>query len=360
MTREQVAEMMKPVKEKLATERPASSLSDSARARAEDRGFRERLAHSGTASGIGPATHVPPGLPPGLTPFYLPVVPPVATIADPNAAPPPKRSLIYRAMLLAFGDVDFIDKKRGLEFRRGYRLAADPPNGDPNINWSSALTVAGQLADGPNDNAQWSEVPESINSVKKLKALQKSFADFLYSSAKIALYESHSKLGLRSDLGEDVQAFQSRCRDDVRRRAEVELEQARVEYQTQRQKLAAKLPPEETPQPASSFIWNIPGMSWFKPGPSKIVLGPSTKAQSRQVSKDRKALQDLDADWQEKQEKVRRTWQPIGEAYGDILLTPRKGDIRVGNFGLVWTPYWRLSYADGHAETVPAFAREVK
>ena len=360
MTREQVAELMKPVKERLASERPAESLSDSARGRKEDRAFRERLAHSGSPTAIGAATHVPPGLPPGLTPFYLPVVPPVATIADPNAPPPPKRSLIYRAMLLAFGDVDFFDKKRGLEFHRSYRLIAEPPDGEPNINWSAAMPIAEKLADGANDNAQWSEVPEALNSLKKLKALQKPFVDFLYSSAKIALFESHSKLNLRSNLGEDVQAFQARCREEARKRAEAELEQAKADYQTERQKLVAQLPPEETPQAPTSFFWNLPGMSWFKPSPSKITLGPATKSEDRKIAKLREAVQKLDADWHDKQIKVQNTWQPIGEAYSDLLLTPRKSDIRTGSFGLVWAPYWRLSYADGHAEILPAFAREPK
>jgi hypothetical protein len=360
MTREQVAELMKPVKEQLASERPAAPLSDSARGRREDRAYRERLAHSGSVSAMGAATHVPPGLPAGLTPFYLPVVPPVATMADPDAPPPPKRSLIYRAMLLAFGEVEFIDKKRGLEFHRGYRLIAEPPQGDLTIQWSEATPIKGDLADGPKENAQWAEVPEALNSLKKLKAFQKPFIDYLYANAKIALFEGHPKLNLRSDLGEDVQAFQARCREEAQNRAEAELRQAEADYQTERQKLAVQLPPDQTPPAPSSFIWNLPGMSWFKPGPSKIILGPATKADSRRLSRDRKALQELDSDWHEKQEKVRRIWQPIGEAYSELLLTPRKSDIRIGNFGLVWAPYWRLSHGDGHAEFVPAFAREAK
>ncbi len=360
MTREQVAELMKPVKDKLASERPAAPAADGSRAREEDRAFRAKLAQTGSSPAIGPATHVPPGLPPGLTAFYLPVVPPVATMADPNAPPPPKRSLLYRALLLAFGDVDFIDKKRGLEFHRSYRLIVEAPESDPNVNWSAAMPVAEQLASGPSDNAQWSEAPEALNSLKKLKALQKPFADFLYSSAKIALFESHAKLGLYSNLGEDVHAFQARCRAAAQQLGEAELKQAETDYQTDRRKLVAQLPPEAAPQAPSSFMWDIPVLSWFKPGPSKVTLGPATPLSDRKVAKLRETVQQIDDDWQTKQAKVVQTWQPIGEAYSEVLLTPRKSDVRVGNFGLVWAPFWRLSYVDGHAEIVPAFAREAK
>ena len=71
-----------------------------------------------------------------------------STVAPPDAPPPPKRAIVYQARLLGFAEVDFIDKKRGLEYHRTYRLIADEPAGE-SVNWAAAVKVPGQRADGP-------------------------------------------------------------------------------------------------------------------------------------------------------------------------------------------------------------------
>src|SRR5262249_8404174 len=220
---------MKPIKEKRQNQ-PEAQARDSQKpsvalraGREEDQAFRQQLQRTGLPSVA--ATHVPPGLPPGVTPLYLPLVPPTATIAPPDAPPPPKRSLLYQARLLGFAEVDFIDKKRGLEYHRTYRLIADEPSGET-ANWSSAVKVPGDLAEGPSPNAQWTDVPDGMNTVKKLKTLQKTLADFLYISARLSLLESHAKLGLRSEPGEDVQTFLAKCREAILKPPQLQLQQA--------------------------------------------------------------------------------------------------------------------------------------
>ncbi|MFL5340315.1 MAG: hypothetical protein ACJ8F7_09195, partial [Gemmataceae bacterium] len=200
---------------------------------------------------------------------------------------------------------------------------------------------------------------EALNTAKKLKTLQKTWTDSLYGSARLALLESHPKLGLRSEVGEDVQAFLARCREAAKQQGQAELQKAQAEYSVERQKLVAQLPPRAAPPEPSSPIWEMPVLSWFKPGPSKVVLGPPpTKADDRKYAKLTDQIQQLDADWQAQQAKAVQAWQAIGEAYSELLLTPRKADVRVTHFGVAWVPYWRLTYADGHSETAPAFARD--
>jgi DNA helicase HerA-like ATPase len=354
MTREQVAELMKPMKEKRKPAEPAKSLTDSARGRAEDRAFREKLARSAAPSNGAAASNVAPGLPPGIAQYHLAVVPPVATVAGPDAPPPPKRSLLYRAAALGFAEVDFIDRKRGLELRRTYRLIADP-SPDGSVTWASATPVAEQLAEAPSDNAHWGEVPDALNNPKKIKVLQKTFGDFLYTSARMALLESDAKLGLRSSPGEDLPSFQARCRTAARQQAEAALKKAEADYLAERQPLAEKLPAAPAPPPPS--IFDLPVLNWFKQSPSKIVLGP--EADNRTVARARERLEKLDADWQEQQRKLLREWDEAGNRYAELMLTPRKADIRVAHFGLAWVPYWRLTYSDGHTEVAPAFAREL-
>src|SRR5262249_55180053 len=172
--------------------------------------------------------------------------------------------------LLGFAEVDFFDKKRGLEYHRTYRLIADEPTGE-SVNWAAAVTVPGQLADGPSPNAQWTDVPDGMNTAKKLKALQKTLADFLYTSARLSMFEN-TKLGLRSEPGEDVQTFLGKCREAARTRARAELQQAQADYTVERQKLVAQLPPQAAPQEPPS-MWD-PVLSLFNLGANKITLAP--------------------------------------------------------------------------------------
>ena len=112
---------------------------------------------------------------------------------------------------------------------------------------SPATPVPGQLADGPSPNAQWTEVPEALNTAKKLKALQKTWTEFLYGGAKLALLESHPKLNLRSAVGEDVQTFLARCKAAAHKQAQAELKSAEAEYTAARQKLVAQMPARAAP-----------------------------------------------------------------------------------------------------------------
>src|SRR5262249_9479694 len=120
-------------------------------------------------------------------------------------------SLVYQPRVLACAEVVFTDRRKGLEHRRPYRLLAEPPAAGQPANWIASEPLAGEPSEAPAPNAHWAGVPESVDSARKLKALEKSFAEYLYGNAKLRLLENR-KLGLVSEPREDAQAFQERCR----------------------------------------------------------------------------------------------------------------------------------------------------
>lgn len=71
----------------------------------------------------------------------------------------------------------------------------------------------------------------------------------------------------------------------------------------------------------------------------------------------REKIARLDADWQRRQTDLRRKWLAAAENYKELVIPPQKSRIRIVGFGIAWVPHWRLVYADGFAETFPAFAR---
>jgi hypothetical protein len=208
------------------------------------------------------------------------------------------------------------------------------------------------LADAPEAGARWAAVPESLNSAKKLKALEKSFADFLYNSARLTLLEN-SKLGLVGNPGEDVLAFRERCRSAARHEAEKALAAEKIRYQPRFEALGASLPGEASgPQRGiTSLLDLVNPWKFFQNAPSETQAAKGAERGTRQQD----AVRKLEAEWHAKQAGTWEKWKQVGEEYAEVPLTPRRADVRVTHFGLAWAPFWQVRAGDGAPQLVPAY-----
>ena len=241
----------------------------------------------------------------------------------------PGTDFVYQPRLLACAEVAFVDRRRGLEHKRTYRLLAEAPTVGQPLNWVTAEAVDVLPLDGPEAGASWGIVPESINSAKKLKALEKTFAEFVYGTARLRLFEN-KKLGLVSAPQEDVQTFQHRCRDAAFAEAAKGHDAERVKYLPRFNALGVPLPafsPVKTEEKRGSILeWML--LSPFKLGaPVVNTLTPPSKKQI-----------DLEAEYKGKVGALYEKWRQIGEDHGEVLLTPRKVDVQVTTFALAWGP----------------------
>jgi hypothetical protein len=289
--------------------------------------------------------HVPPVLPAGVPQIYLPLIGPVR----PAGAEEP----VYQAGVLGFAEVVFVDKRRGLEYRRPYRLLAKPPAAGQAVAWHAAERVGGALAGAPEANGRWGDVPETLNSAKKIKALEKGFAGYLYGNAKLTLLEN-TKLGLISTPGEDVLAFQQRCRAAAQQEAAQALAAERAKYQAKFEALGVAMPADQPePEPAESSF-----LGWFNPFRLLGLGGSSERPPARGPGKgtrQEEAARKLAAEWNAKQAAVIDKWKQVGEDYAEFQLTPRRADVQITHFGLVWAPYWQVHLGNGQARMVPAY-----
>src|SRR5205814_1171005 len=147
--------------------------------------FKQALLRSApptSARGATPAspaaTHVAPVLA-GVTQFYVPVGNPVR--------PAGPVELVYQPRVLAFAEVVFADRRKNLEFRRTYRYLGAPPAAGEPVNWHAAEPFDGSPADTPEADARWADVPESLNTIKKLNALRRDFTEYLRGNARFPL-----------------------------------------------------------------------------------------------------------------------------------------------------------------------------
>jgi hypothetical protein len=292
------------------------------------------------APASAPVAHVAPVLA-GVTQFYAPLANPVR--------PAGPVELVYQPRVLGFAEVVFAERKKNVEFRRPYHLLAPPPAPGEPADWHAAEPFAGPPAEAPDAGARWADAPESLSTGKKLTALKRGFAEFLYGNARYALHVNNS-LGLVSQAGEDVAAFRERCHAAARQEAERALEAEKRKYAPKFKALNAEVP--DNPLAAK------PGGSWFPDlgwGLFAMTWAAGARPAPRLSEKDRARLEALTNEWRERWQEVTAKWQQAGDDCTELQLTPRKADVRVTHFGLAWVPYWNLAGADGQAQLLPAY-----
>src|SRR5262249_30758689 len=132
--------------------------------------------------------------------------------------------------LLGIAEVSFqIDKRSGEEHRLPIRrLVLAPAPGVP-VDWARAMDNIPDPVAKPEANARWGPVPESVDTGRKVKAVEKAFTEYLYGSVKLTLWENRD-LVLMSKPSETKEAFQKRCRQAAQQRREEEVLLERIKF----------------------------------------------------------------------------------------------------------------------------------
>ena len=349
MSRDQVEELMRPVREQRAAGGGAAGEGvpePPPLARAEDQTFRDQLRRTNVT--LPRYQTVPPELPASVVPVYLPLRaghgPASPAQPAPGGGPPPaaheypvRRVVLYRPFLMGHAEVTFHDRKRDLTFRRPYRLLAEPPENNAPVAWRQDEALTGALAPGPVPGSEWAGVPNGWDSPRRLASLRKDLADHLYHSAKLALFENE-KLALVSEPGEDAQTFLKRCEAAAVRQADAESEKALASHKGDVEKLRQTLPP-------TSFADMLVVVRWFR--------SPTKEDQQRQ--RIQKQISDKEQEWVRKRAAIYAKWTQTAEQYRELLLKPRRDDVSVTHHGLAWVPFWHCTYADGRTELIAAY-----
>jgi hypothetical protein len=285
--------------------------------RLQEKAFREGLMcpAAPATSPLPGVTHLPPVLPADVTQFYLPV-------RGPSAG-----ELVYQPLVLGAAEVSFVvDKRKGIEHTRTVRLLAQPAAAGHPVDWERAEAAPEDLATGPASGARWAGIPDTLDTGRKLKTLEKAFAEWLYSTKKLGLFQNRT-LGLVSAPGESLADFRGRCRLAAVEQAEKALAMEKVKFKPKFEALGMSLP-EDLVKKTAGFWW------WLTATVTPIAKKPTGPAPSRQEEKQRK----LAGDYQSKKNEICEKWKNVGEEATPVEVKPRKTDIRVTLFGLAWAP----------------------
>lgn len=332
ITSEQIGLLMEPFKQQQETLPPAVAAPPAPKAQPEQ--VPLRAVASGNPAPAAASTSGAPVLN-GVTQYYL--------ARSSPAEPAGPHRLVYQLGLMACADVLFADRRKGLEIRKSVCYLVAAPESGQTMNWHAAEASTVPPAETPEPGAHWADVPESLNAARKVMALKKSFADFLYGNLRLNLF-ANTELGLVSQPDEKEDAFRRRCEEAAGQELARALENEKLRYEPRFKALNTNIGEAESP-PSSSGSWlsmlSFPPLPFSTPAPQR-----SAKEQAK--------LENLAKEWGEKRKALAEKWQRIGATCSALELTPRKADVQVTHFGLAWTPFWNVTGSDGREEFVPA------
>jgi hypothetical protein len=367
MTRDQVARLMKPVKEKLAGPAvgdvvpaapaalpvaeqcpkcnaelqpswkfcpfDATPLAGTA-VRVANQAFKRGLQAEGPEKvAVTARPQGPPEVPDEVPQFYLPLNSP---------ARPAEAGLIYRPRVLAVAEVIFQERKVDLYFPRKYHLLTEAPAPGQSPAWHASERLESAPAGVSVAAASWEDVPEALQSARSLKVLEKSLIDYLHADAKLILKEN-KELELTSNPGEDLLAFVSRCRLAAQKEIAKVLADEKNKFRPKFAALGARLPETTAPpnRQEASVLTALNPLSW---------MGWGSKPKAPENEK----VARLQEEWFARVQGLVDTWKRAAEEHEDILVKLRKKDIQVLQLGLAWVPFWQISSGAG-VERVAAY-----
>ncbi len=257
--------------------------------------------------------------------------------------PNPGGELVYQCLLLGFGDVTAEDKKMGRKYTRAVRLLAPAPADGQPVDWAKAETIEDALEQHAAPDARWGPIPDALNTAKKLKALEKGFADFL-AGLKVAV-PANAALKMSCDSAESPDAFRARCQSIAWREFEKKLTAEKQTYEEEFKRYGVSVPADD-PVDANA-PWSERWQQFLRGSPVRRTT-PSATLSAKQKAE----LENLENEWHGARANLAESCIRAAEQISEMTLTPKKADIKVVRFGLAWTPFWLLP---GTADLRPAY-----
>jgi hypothetical protein len=330
----------------------------------------DRAASSGQAASK-------PAAPSGVAERYWPVeVGAEEALSDSGQ----EAQLVYHPILGAVATVRFLESKSGGETRRAIAALDAEPDRAGMVRWSE---VEGDdieyddLATAASGAGSYLGLPAPLNDSKLMRSMEKEFADYLYRDQQLSL-ASHPELGLVAEPGETTERFHERCLEAASEKRDEEAKKIQESYQRKVEALKKKLSREErelaedmaefSSRRMEEWVTHAENLLGFLGGSrsrrrvstSLTKRRMTTKAKSdieeseEVIEEFKRDLEDLEEDLAEELDDLDERWVETASATEDVVLTPRRKDIHVDFFGILWLPYWHSRAG----EVQPAFDRD--
>lgn len=325
----------------------------------------------------------PPTLDPTTPQVYLPV-----TLSEQaavrqlvqeagSAATVGRRYLAYEPAVLGAATVRYVDRKRRIDELVDKVLLTPAPENVGGADWGAAERLPVTLRDLTQNpervNAEqgplFAPAPESANSEREVRAMDRDLADWLYRNSRLVL-KVHPVLGLFQAPDERERTFKIRLQQAAREARDKEVDVLQRKAETQIERLESKLHREQQGLADDEADYDARKREEVI-GIGESVLGffmgrRSSRSLSRAATKRRMTtqarldldqgretivqlqsqIQSLEAEMKGAADEIARKWADSVDDLEDDEITPRRTDVTVHVTALAWLPSWLITYTD--------------
>jgi hypothetical protein len=277
--------------------------------------------------------------------------------------------LVYRPALYASGRLHFSKSTYKVDYweTRQFML---PVKGDvPDNVWDEATLLKEQLefSDAPQEAAEFGELPESMQASKSYASWEKDFKSYLYRTQELPVYRC-SELSVYSNAGESEGEFRVRLEQMISEKRDTETEKLRKSYASKFETLKGRIRraeediQEQTAQYkqkkmdtlisfgssvlgavlgrkiASSTNVTRAGTSMRSIGRAARERGDIGRAEAELKEQEQK-FKDLEIEFEAAIEQLKDKLQVSALELESLQVTPRKSDISVEEFCVLWLPF---------------------
>lgn len=287
--------------------------------------------------------------------------------------------LVYRPSLLGTGRLHFVSTKAQIDRWETYSLLSDLPDEDTIIPWKEGNLFINKkpfLLEQALPNAAFSEMNPAAGQESSYKSWAKSLSDYFYQNQTLKVWNC-PELNLYSNPGENEGDFRARILHLAHENRDLEVEKLRAKYTPKIASLQERLRKaqlrvekessqygQEKVQTAISFGATVLGALFGRKTVSTGTIGRATTGMrglgraarqkedvalaKKEVEVIQQKLNDLEEEAAAEIQRLQEKLRPEDLHLEEEVIRPRKSDISIGLFSLVWIP-WKVG-PDGLAE----------
>ena len=289
--------------------------------------------------------------------------------------------LTYEAGIVGMADVRYVDRTHNIDKQTQRRLLLPAPDRF-GVDWEKAEPLSVHMRElgrkpeerlDPGQGPYFAAVPETINSARELRSVEKDFSDWLYYNSRLPI-SVHEDLELAQSPDERERDFKIRLQQAARERRDADVDKLEEKFAKTIDRLQTKLTKEERELAADKADFESRRMQeWTGIGESVVgyFLGrKSSRAISSAMSKRRmtakaqldiqeseEEINDLKEEMAALEQNLKEETEAITLHYAQLLdelttveLKPRRTDVAVDLVTLAWIPTWLIRYDDGLRE----------
>jgi hypothetical protein len=272
------------------------------------------------------------------------------------------QGLIYRPALLAQSSIRFLDRSIDLDHLVTRSCLVREADRRGVIRWEdySADPISDdELDHSPVAKARYSGLEPPLNDAKLLRSLKADFADFLYRSATLRLWEN-----------EGLDLVRQQCDERAKELRDNEIAKLKKTYEKKADGLKSKLSREERELAQDQAehsarkmeemithaenLFSLFGGSRrtrrFSSSMTKRRLASQAKADVEEsldaIDEYQQQLESLEQQLADELDELDQTWTATAEQIGERVVTPYKKYILSDYFGIVWIPHWIVLKGD--------------